>query len=327
MIDRRWLHDAWYPVALAKDLGSKRPLGMRLLGEPIVLFRDRSGAAQCMKDRCPHRSTPLSRGRIVEGQLECPYHGWRFGPGGACLHIPTLREGAPIPAAAAASALVATEVDRLVWVFLGDPDRADVQKIVQHPEVSDPDWQSVDMSFDFDLDHDLLIENLLDPSHLPFTHHLTLSRRREAQPLDVSVEAIAGGFRGMARKTRGSRAPAGTFTFLAPCTVRLDLSSERAGFVQIHHCVPLDCDPTRPRVRLLSRMIRNRFTRVPGLQALTRLGSRAILYQDLAMLSGQQRRLAAGANPWSCPVEADRIALEYRRWQAGAKQDAEEFSP
>lgn len=160
------MNDAWYPVVFRKVLGSKRPLGMRLLSEPITLFRDHNGVAQCVKDRCPHRSTPLSRGRVVQGQLECPYHGWRFGTDGACLHIPTLRAGSPIPAAARAAAHPTAERDGLVWVFVGDPDRADPAEIVQHPELSDSAWQSVDMCFDFDLDHDLLLENLLDPSHL-----------------------------------------------------------------------------------------------------------------------------------------------------------------
>jgi len=313
-----WLTNAWYPVALATDLGRSRPLAMHLLGEPLVLFRDAVDEPQCLADRCPHRSTPLSRGRVIRGQLACPYHGWRFGADGDCLRIPTLREGAPIPEAARASALPAAQRDGLIWVFAGDPSRADPADIVQHEELSDPTWRSVDMCFDFDLDHELLIENLLDPSHLPFTHHRTLSRRSEAQPLDVKVEQLDGGFRGSARKTRGARSDAGTFTFLGPCTVRLDLSSERAGFVQIHHCVPLDCAPQTPRVRLISRMVRNRFTRFPGAAFLTRLGSRVILRQDLAMLRGQQRRLAQGADPWSCPVEADRIALAYRQWRGEA---------
>ena len=112
----------------------------------------------------------------------------------------------------------------------------------------------------------------------------------------------------------------GKFTFVGPHTVRLDLSSERVGFVQIHHCVPLDLGPERPRVRMFSRMVRNRFARFPGNRLLTRLGSRVILWQDLAMLRGQQRRLARGASPWACPVEADRIALEYRRWQGEASK-------
>jgi phenylpropionate dioxygenase-like ring-hydroxylating dioxygenase large terminal subunit len=315
MDDAPWLRDAWYPVALTGDLTGTRPVSLDLLGQPLVLFRGRDGAPQCLSDRCPHRSTPLSGGRVVDGQLECPYHGWRFGAGGACQRIPTLGAGEPIPALAHAQDHPIAEVDGLLWVFVGNPDLADVDAIVRHPELSDPGWTSVDMWFDFDLEHDLLIENLLDPSHLPFTHHRTLSRRRDAQPLDVKVESFEGGFRGTARKTRGQGASAGSFTFLGPHTVRLDLSSERAGFVQIHHCVPLSRDPNHPRVRLFSRMVRNGFLRVPGAAALTRLGSRVILWQDLGMLRGQQSRLAQGAKPWACPVAADRIALEYRRWR------------
>jgi phenylpropionate dioxygenase-like ring-hydroxylating dioxygenase large terminal subunit len=171
---------------------------------------------------------------MVRGELECNYHGWRFGTEGECLRIPTLRESEPIPAAAHAQWYPTAELEGLVWVFVGDPERADPGAIVRHPELSNPSWTSVDMCSDFDIDYELLIENLLDPSHLPFTHNRTLSRRSEAQPLEIKVDACEGGFRGTAQKTRGARSAVGMFTFLGPHTVRLDLSTERAGFVQIH---------------------------------------------------------------------------------------------
>lgn len=311
-----WLSNAWYPVLRSGDLRPNRPAKLRLLGEPVVLFLDREARPQCLADRCPHRSTPLSLGRVVAGELECRYHGWRFGTDGACVRIPTLREGEPIPAAAHAASYPTATVDGLVWVFLGDPGLVNADDIVRHAELSDPSWRSVDMWFDFEIDYELLIENLLDPSHLPFTHDRTLSRRRQAQPLDMEIEPRVDGFVGKARKTRGAQGSAGVFTFIGPHTVRLDLSSARAGFVQIHHCVPLDVDPAHPRVRLFSRMVRNGILSFPGAERLTRLGSRVILWQDLAMLKGQQRRLADGASPWPCPVEGDRIAIEYRRWRS-----------
>lgn len=309
-----WLEDAWYPLVMSKELGARKPVAARLLGEALVLYRDARGEPQAALDRCPHRATPLSRGKVVRGELECPYHGWRFGAQGQCTRIPTLAADAAIPRAAHARALPSAERDGLVWVWWGDPEAADPEAIERHAELSDPTWRSIDMRFDYELDHRLLIENLLDPSHLPFTHDGTLSRRRDAQPLEMTVEPLENGFRGRAQRTRGARTSAGIFTFRGPCSVRLDLSSERAGFVQIHHCVPLSVDPERPRVRLFSRMVRDRFTRFPGAALLTNLGSRVILWQDLAMLRGQQRRLREGGKAWGCPVDADRISLSYRRW-------------
>src|SRR5690606_24837131 len=78
----------WYPVSLSKEVGRK-PRRVELLGDPYVLYRDVSGKAVVHLDRCPHRNAPLSQGRCLrDNTLECPYHGWRFSPDGACETIP-----------------------------------------------------------------------------------------------------------------------------------------------------------------------------------------------------------------------------------------------
>jgi nitrite reductase/ring-hydroxylating ferredoxin subunit len=71
------MRNHWYPVVFASELprhaGAKptEPYGFQLLGDPIVLFRDEHGAAQCVQDKCPHRSAPLSVGTVRGGRLEC----------------------------------------------------------------------------------------------------------------------------------------------------------------------------------------------------------------------------------------------------------------
>ena len=77
---------AWLPVALSRDVGA-RPLARKLAGTPIVLVR-MDGAVRAFVDRCPHRNYPLSDGRLRNGLLECPYHGWGFAADGACALVP-----------------------------------------------------------------------------------------------------------------------------------------------------------------------------------------------------------------------------------------------
>ena len=79
--------EGWFPVATARELKTK-PLHRISCGIPIVLDRGRDGAVSCLHDRCPHRSAPLSHGRVVDGEIECPYHGWRFNGQGHCTLIP-----------------------------------------------------------------------------------------------------------------------------------------------------------------------------------------------------------------------------------------------
>jgi phenylpropionate dioxygenase-like ring-hydroxylating dioxygenase large terminal subunit len=74
------MRNHWYPVAFASELSATGgnansrptdPYGFQLLGDPIVLFRDQHGAAQCVQDKCSHRSAPLSVGTVRDGRLEC----------------------------------------------------------------------------------------------------------------------------------------------------------------------------------------------------------------------------------------------------------------
>ena len=79
--------EGWFPVAMSTELKAK-PLHRELCGIAIVLYRLKDGSVACLHDRCPHRSAPLSHGRVVNGDIECPYHGWRFNGEGHCTLVP-----------------------------------------------------------------------------------------------------------------------------------------------------------------------------------------------------------------------------------------------
>ncbi len=80
--------DGWVAVARSNALREK-PLRVMVDGRPMVLFRA-NGEVHCLLDICPHRSAPLSGGRVVSGTIECPYHGWRFAGSGKCEGVPGL---------------------------------------------------------------------------------------------------------------------------------------------------------------------------------------------------------------------------------------------
>ena len=110
----RW----WYPACASNELG-RSPHPITLMDRPLVLFRDRAGAARSLVDRCPHRNVPLSLGRVVDdGTLQCGYHGWQFDGTGRCTQVPAL----DAPTGEVASPRDATpwpvrEVDGFVWVW------------------------------------------------------------------------------------------------------------------------------------------------------------------------------------------------------------------
>ena len=84
----------WQAVAFSADLG-RRPVRVMFGGTPVVLFRDAAGRAAALLDRCPHRLVALSGGRVRNGEIECPYHGWRFDGAGHCTAIPGLVDQVP----------------------------------------------------------------------------------------------------------------------------------------------------------------------------------------------------------------------------------------
>lgn len=88
MIDFEFLKSFWWVVGKSSDLSANRPLNVRLFGQEFVLFRGADGKVTCFEDRCPHRQVPLSLGRVVDCQLQCPYHGWEFDRSGNCTKVP-----------------------------------------------------------------------------------------------------------------------------------------------------------------------------------------------------------------------------------------------
>jgi phenylpropionate dioxygenase-like ring-hydroxylating dioxygenase large terminal subunit len=109
-------HRSWFPVALAREVTAEQPHGVDLLGTRVVAWRDPSGAAIVHSSWCPHLGADLSQGAMIEGQLRCPYHHWRFDRSGACAHIPT---GDKIPPGARIFTFPTAEAWGLVWAFNG----------------------------------------------------------------------------------------------------------------------------------------------------------------------------------------------------------------
>ena len=79
------VYDAWYPVAFSHQCRVGDVQAISLMGEPLVLFRDQQGKVACLQDRCPHRSTPLSLGRVEGSTIQCRYHGWCMNHRDTCL--------------------------------------------------------------------------------------------------------------------------------------------------------------------------------------------------------------------------------------------------
>ncbi len=126
--------ECWYPVTFMQDLPKNRPYSFSLYDEPLVLFRNQDGKLVCLTDRCPHRAAKLSDGQIIDGKIECLYHGWQFGTDGQCLHIPQLPTDAKIPITSFVQSYPVVERQGMVWIWAGKLETIDEENI---PTVAD----------------------------------------------------------------------------------------------------------------------------------------------------------------------------------------------
>jgi phenylpropionate dioxygenase-like ring-hydroxylating dioxygenase large terminal subunit len=173
----------WHPVAALGALRGTRPLAVTLMGQPLVLFKAGEQVA-VLRDRCPHRGAPLSHGRVTDGAIACPYHGWRFDRAGRCLEVP----GASRCPDASATALPARVAAGLVWTSLA----ADPPDFPQLPDAMSDDrldrfWWRLAPSEAGLLD---ALENHLDPAHPHFLHPWLV--RSPARRRTVAVQVASG---------------------------------------------------------------------------------------------------------------------------------------
>jgi nitrite reductase/ring-hydroxylating ferredoxin subunit len=107
----------WYVALPSRDL-KRRPTPLTLFGRELVAWRAGDGRPVLMPRFCPHMGASLAHGRIVDGLLECPFHGWRFDGSGACVQIPGSDR---IPAAAHRQPYPTVERYGYVWAWYGSP--------------------------------------------------------------------------------------------------------------------------------------------------------------------------------------------------------------
>lgn len=162
------MRNAWYGVALASKV--RTPLARVIDGTPIVLWRDDTGAVRAVEDRCVHRRAPMSAGKVVDGVLQCPYHGWCYDGTGTVVRIPSLGPGVDPPDRFCVTAYPVVVRYGVVWLWWGDPAAADTAYLPDVPFL-DPDGDPPSHAdFHYDAPQELIIENLLDLTHLDFVH-------------------------------------------------------------------------------------------------------------------------------------------------------------
>jgi phenylpropionate dioxygenase-like ring-hydroxylating dioxygenase large terminal subunit len=177
--------NCWYVAALSSEVS--RGLQERtLLGKTLLMYRKLDGAPVFMQNRCVHRNFPLSKGRLDGDQVVCGYHGMSYNPQGTCVFMPSL---AKPPSHAQLQSYPVVEKAPLIWIWMGDPAKADPALIPETPWLDDPAWATVGGQFHMNSNYVAMHENLLDQTHFSVLHADTVGTPEYARSeLDVRVE-------------------------------------------------------------------------------------------------------------------------------------------
>jgi phenylpropionate dioxygenase-like ring-hydroxylating dioxygenase large terminal subunit len=170
------LLDSWYCAGWSGDLADS-PKRIKIANHDLVLYRDTSGTAIALSNRCPHRFASLAEGKIKGDSIECPYHGLRFDRTGACVLNPHGR--GIIPPSAKVDSFVLAEKHSALWVWLGNPALADPNNIIDISFVTDPRYVAVKGQVHIKGNYQLLNDNLLDLTHAAYIHPTTVGLAEE----------------------------------------------------------------------------------------------------------------------------------------------------
>lgn len=337
----------WYPAAPEYDLDKRVPHAFTVMGLDIVVWWDkRNQTWQVFDDSCPHRRAPLSEGRIDEdGDLQCSYHGWCFGPKGDCKYIPQApSDGPPVHTSkrACASTYPSLQQQGIVWFWPNtDPQFKDIamdKKPPLIPVLSDPSFPCTLSMRDLPYGYEILTENLMDPSHVPYAHYglgaqvkvtsEDKSHRRAGMPLDLCLESLdESGFRG--------KQVTGSSNFIPPCVYvfHQTFKTSKEGKPQpsisgteqenmkaiflIFICVPVSPGRSRLIWAFPTNFASWAYPLVP--RWLTHIQQNLFLDSDSYFLHLEERKLQNyGKANWekACyvPTSADAFVVAFRKW-------------
>lgn len=184
-----WLKNAWYVAGFKHELDNGKVVGRRFLGTSVVMMRHSDGRIAALNDMCPHRLIPLSAGRRIGDELQCGYHGMRFSITGACTLAPGQTH---IPQQASLRSFPFAERHGLLWIWMGQAERANVDLIPDVRWNDHAEWIPSRGYHHLACDFRLSVDNLMDLGHESWVHLRTIGQREEECipnfPVKVTIE-------------------------------------------------------------------------------------------------------------------------------------------
>ncbi|EFJ09200.1 hypothetical protein SELMODRAFT_130316 [Selaginella moellendorffii] len=328
----------WYPVAIEQELDKGVPHAVTILGNELVVWWDRNGKNwQVFSDKCPHRLAPLSEGRIAEnGHIQCSYHGWMFAPGtGSCSRIPQAQPGdlsVRLSPRACATVYPSMEQQGILWMNFSASASSQI-KPPFFPVLEDADFVHYWATSDVPYGYEALIENLMDPTHVPFAHHKLQGNRNKTGPVSYTVNKFdRHGFKGSTGR--------GDVVFMPPLSFVMEirippkqkvlskLSSKLEESDKITYTVFM-CVPVLPgRSKAFWSFPRNFAKSIHFYTPrwLAHLRHMLVLDSDLYLLHIMEQKQERNEREFT-PTSADAFVLGFRRWLSVYAGGAPGYAP
>ncbi|MCG8493844.1 MAG: aromatic ring-hydroxylating dioxygenase subunit alpha, partial [Sneathiellales bacterium] len=183
MQDAAFPRNAWYALGWKEEAGRKLS-HRKICGVDIVYYRTSQGKVAALEDACWHRLVPLSKGKLEGDTVVCPYHGLKYEAGGRCVHMPTQDTINP---SACVRSFPVEERHRLIWVWPGDPQKADPDKIPDMWRLDHKDWAGDGGVIHGKCNYQLVLDNLMDLTHETFVHDGSIGNAAVAEaPFEAS---------------------------------------------------------------------------------------------------------------------------------------------
>jgi phenylpropionate dioxygenase-like ring-hydroxylating dioxygenase large terminal subunit len=328
--------NCWYVAGWDHEIQRLKLLRRLLLGDAVVLYRKPDGSPVALEDRCCHRQAPLSRGRIRGDRVECAYHGLQFDPSGACVHIPTQDT---IPKSARVRSYPVAEKHHWVWIWMGDPALADPALIPDFGVMSDSAWSWRGETLAVQGNYMLVVENLMDLTHLPALHQTTLADTAIPAndiPVEYKVDAdritvdrwvlntpVPPYFRLLAKFAKHDRVDRWMNTvFTPPAFVRIDIGAAHAGTRaregdRSRGVTTWNLNAVTPETARSSHYFwaqaQNFAKDDPSISELDFQLVHSAFQEDLAMIKGQQENIDLAPEAPRLELAADRAGIQARR--------------
>lgn len=320
-----FLKNGWY-VAASSDEIARVPFARTILNEPVVIFRKEDGTAVALEDRCCHRRAPLHKGTLIGDTVQCGYHGFTFDAAGSCVRIPGQDR---VPPSIGVRAYPLVERHGFLWIWMGEAAKADPALIPDFKENTTEGWRPTRGLLPITCHYQLVVENLVDLSHVGFVHGQTIGTDDSAAKLDfergaefVRVQRAAAdiptppGYRmqGLAERSDQRK----LITFIPPCHVTILVTTEERAPSKPHPrslrvMVLNACTPETERSTHYFFVSARDFDDGPEMTERLRRNTWKTFGEDKDMLEAQQRRIELDPAAATVNIQSDWGSVQMRR--------------